>query len=458
MQKKQLLEGPIPAQVRHLSYPIVGGLVAINASSLADLYFISRLGTEQLAAFGFMMPVILVFLSIGWGLSIGAVSVLSRAYGEGRLDRVRRLLTDSIVIGVSAVLVTSTLGQIFMPHMFKAMGASDTVYQHIHAYLSLWYPAQFIIAFCSIANGAFRASGDTRLAGMAMALTAMLNILLDPLLIFGLGPFPAMGIAGAAMANISSFILSAIVLAVILMRRQMLAHLAPLADFLFSARKILHVGLPAMLTQLITPLSASIIIWMVADFGKEAVAAMAIAARIEALALIFFYSMASGMMVFAGQNAGAGNFKRIQKAIRITAGYSISLGLIMAALFWIGADAIPALFNQDLYIRSYAAHWMHIVPASLGFLGITLIAASVFNAIGNPLPSTTLMLARGLIIYVPLAWIGKLLFGFHGIMAATLVANVAIGILAYYWSRKGSLRLDSTLKQHMRQDALPLKD
>ncbi|MBI3441164.1 MAG: MATE family efflux transporter [Proteobacteria bacterium] len=408
----------------------------MNSFNIVDTLYISRLGTTALAALGFTMPLVMFFMGIIFGLSVGTTSALSRAYGEGDHEKVRGLATDSLVLIALLVSIASLVGYFLIDDMFLLMGAHHDIIPLIHRFMAIWYCGMTLIALLQGGNACIRATGDTHFPAAIMMLTALINIVLDPFLIFGWAHFPRMGIAGAALTLvIANSLTCAASLYVLSCRKKILSPRLLHSGTITSWRKILHVGVPSMISNMISPVSAAVIIWMVSDMGHGAVAALGITTRIEALAVVVFYALGAGVSIFTGQNYGAGNYGRIADITRIAAKYSMCWGAVIAALLWIFAKKIPLFFDQHPLVITYVTQYLHIVPISYGAMGVLITANAALNAMGKPLPATVLILLRAFGLYIPLAWLAERYYNFLGILMALFLTNIAIGLVSYLWNK-----------------------
>ncbi|MES1240000.1 MAG: MATE family efflux transporter, partial [Acidobacteriota bacterium] len=198
--RENLLEGPVgPALVR-LTGPMVLAIVSTSVSALVDSWFVGRLGSRELSVLGFTYPVVLVLTNLAMGLGVGTASVLARALGGGSEERVRPLVAHNLELGAALSLAVGALGMLTVGPLFRQLGATEEVMPLLRAYMTVWYlgmPVQFV---AMIANSAVRSTGETRVSASALILAAVLGAAVDPLLIFGWGPFPRLEVVGAAWA------------------------------------------------------------------------------------------------------------------------------------------------------------------------------------------------------------------------------------------------------------------
>lgn len=434
--RENLLEGDLTPHLRRLSVPLIWGLFAMTSFGIVDALYISRLGTLSLAAFGFTIPVVMFFMGIVYGLAVGTTSLLARVHGEGDFVKVQRLATDSMVLTTLIVGVSSIVGYFLIDSVFRLMGAGTDVMPLVHSFMAIWYIGMIFMSYMFIANACIRANGDTRLPAALLILTSVLNACIDPFLIYGWGPFPKMGLDGAALTLVISYTITGAVGLYFVICKEDLIRLPLFHEAtLNSWKRILHVGIPSMIANLIGPLSQAAVTWLAAELGTEAVAALGVSTRIESLAVLVFYAMGASVSIFAGQNFGAGNYGRVKEMISLGSRYALIWSGIIIVILWTFAKQIPLFFDTNPLVVSDTAQYLRIVPISYGAMGVMVIVNSALNAIGKPFLATTLILLRAFILYVPLAYIGQKYLGFTGILLALMMTNFIVGIASHLWNK-----------------------
>ncbi len=410
------------------------GLVAIISFEAVDLFFVAQLGDDALAAVSFCFPVIWLLGGIGIGYEAGAASCISRAIGAGDQERARRLTTDTALLALLATGVLSAIGLATIDPVFRLLGATDEVLPLIGDYMGIWYFVEPLAAMMWTLLASMRARGNTLFEGKVITVAAILNAILDPILIFGWLGVPRLGIAGAALASlIANFTMLSFTL-IYLTRRRILATLrVPLKRMLRSWREVMVIGLPAMLTNAIIPISNAIVVAMIAVIGVDAVAGYGIAMRIEPLALIAFYALSAVSSPFAGQNHSAGKFDRVLEARRVTARFCLLSGLALAIVLAVVIEPLSSVFTDSASIRAVAMSYFWIVPVSYGAYGLIMSINASFNGVGHPLPGVAISTLRVIVVFLPLAFLGRGLFGVTGIFIASAMANVLVGALAFCW-------------------------
>lgn len=433
--QQDLTTGAVAAHLRRQATPFGVGLVAIFSFEAADLFFISKLGAAPLAAVSFTMPVIWLIYGIGIGFEAGAASCVSRAVGRRDHEQARRLTVDTMVLGSMVALLLCLAGLASISPVFSLLGATPELLPMITQYMEVWYwVAPLDIAlWTSLAS--IRARGNTLFESKVITAAALLNLVLDPIFIFGLFGFPRLEIQGAALATlVATGTMLLFTLLWLSLKRKVYANpLAPLRTIFDSWRHMLAIGIPAMITNAIIPVSAGIVVAMIATFGVDAVAGFGVAMRIEPMFLIPFYALSAVSSPFFGQNFGSGQFDRLLQARRAVARFCIGFGLLLAAVLILIARPLTGLFSEVESIQGVATHYLWIASISYGAYGLVMSCNASFNGMGRPIPGVVVSTCRVIVVFLPLAFLGRHLFGLNGLFAATAISNLLMGAVAFTW-------------------------
>lgn len=430
-----LTTGPVGGHLRRQATAFSLGLIAIFSFEAVDLYFISRLGDAPLAAVAFTFPIIWLVYGIGIGFEAGTASVVSRAVGRRDDARARRLTTDSAVLATLVLGFMGIIGRNTIGPVFDRLGATPELMPMIHDYMGVWYWIAPLDACLWTCLASLRARGRSDLEARIITGAALLNLVLDPIFIFGLFGFPRLEIMGAALATlVSTATLLAFALWYLAVRLQVFANpLAPLTTISASWRHMLGIGLPAMLTNTIIPFSSAIVVSMIALYGVDAVAGFGVAARIEPFALLAFYSLSAVSSPFFGQNFSAGQHDRLFEARRLIARFCIGYGVVLALVMGLLARPITGLFSDSATIQEVAVQYIWLVAWGYGAHGLVMSVNAAFNGTGRPIPAVVISVSRVIVLFLPLALLGRWLFGLQGIFAATAICNVLLAVLAWHW-------------------------
>lgn len=451
-----LTQGPISATLFRLTLPMILGIFSIVALNLVDAFFVGKLGALQLAALGFAFPVIMVMGSIGLGIGTGASAVISRAIGEKDVHKTRCLTRDSLSLSLLLALLFVVLGLCTMTPLFRAMGASEAVLAHIKAYMYTWYVGVLFVMVPFVGNNALRANGDMRTPAMIMLFMVVINVLLDPLLMFGWGPIPALGMAGAALATVISRAMSLILcLYVLHVRKHMISLALPSRRELWTSwRPILRIGLPASATNLLVPLSTGIITWLIAQYGPEAVAAVGVASRIDVFALVTVVALANVLAPFVGQNIGANQWDRVRTAIHRSQAFALIWGGAMLLLCWLGARWVAPFFSDDPLVIQYLILYLSITPLGYAARGIYAVGNTTLNVLNRPFLASSVTLLQVGALYVPLAFLGSYLWGLPGIFVALVLSYFMAALVSFLLIQRELSRQDTATAQ----EAEPLEE
>lgn len=411
---------------------MVFGMAAVILFGVVDTFYVGRLGARELAAMSFTFPVTFVVMSVTFGMGVGVTSAISRAVGADDRRRVRRLATDGLALAVVLTGAVAGAGLLTIGPVFSALGAEPDMIALIRRYMVPWYLGVGLFVIPVLGNSAIRATGDTKTPSLVMIIAGGVNIVLDPLFIFGIGPFPRWELMGAAVATLLSWgITFAAALWILARREHMLDVSRPrVADVIASWTDILHVGLPSIGTNVLVPLAGGVLTRMVTAYGTEAVAGFGVATRVEALSMIGVIALATALSPFTGQNFGAGNIPRLREAHGVAIRMSLVYGAAVAVLLALTARPVAALFNEDPVVRETVVRYLRLVPISYAAYGIVVLSSAMFNAVRRPLGSATLIGIRLFGLGIPLAYVGSRVFGVVGIFGGIFVANVLVGALA----------------------------
>jgi putative MATE family efflux protein len=436
-KRGRLTEGAVAGAILGMTGPMIFGIFSIMLMNLTDAFFVAQLGKAKLAALSFTFPVVTLVGNITMGLAVGVTSVVSRYLGSGEWEMVRKLTTHALLLALLVVASFITVGLLTIDPLFRALGASESALVWIRDYMTIWYIGIFFLVIPMVGNGALRAAGDTKTPAMMMFVAAIVNIILDPILIFGWWVFPRMELKGAALATVISRILTLLVALWVLGYRERMLALSRgwLEGVLASWRAVLSVALPAAGTQIAAPLSLAALTGFVAVYGEDAVAAFGAAGRIEMFFLMIPMAMGAAMGPFVGQNWGAKRPERVAAALRFAYLTALCGGILAYGVTLLLASSIAGAFSKDAGVASKIITYLWIVPLGYPFAGAFFSSTAAFNAIGQPIKAASLALLRMPILAIPFAMIGSAWWGLMGIFVGMAGAQILTGIAALLWSR-----------------------
>jgi putative MATE family efflux protein len=435
--RPRLTEDPIGKSILSMMLPMMIGMIAIVSYNIVDTYFIGQIGTLELAAISFTFPVAFIVGAIAMGLGIGTSSVASRLFGAKELGQIQRITTHAAILALIVGISVLILGLNTIVPLFTLLGADETTLPLIERYMSIYYFGNVFLIVPMIGNSVLRASGDVKTPSYLMTAGALLNVILDPIFIFGFGPVPAMGIEGAAYATVlANALVGAVSFAIIYFRDHLIRIKRKDWPMLWDSwRRILHVGIPSLASSLVTPMTTAFITWQVAQFGQLAVAGFGIASRVEGISLMAMMALSAAMTPFTGQNYGAKLYGRVSAGMRYAYRLSMMYGLGIAFILFFARPYIGGFFTENDEAISTATMHLGLVPWSYGFLGMSMISVSAFNAVGKPTPGMLVSMSRTIGVYAPLAFLLAWLLELRGVFLAAFIANIIAGLLGFFWFR-----------------------
>ncbi len=425
---RDLTQGPINQTLYRLTAPMVLGIFAIFAFNLVDMYFISLLGTEPLAAVSFTFPITMTIMNLAIGLSIGAGAVLARVFGQKDMEAVRNWISATLLLVLLVAFSICFLVFVFQHSLYTWLGASAELIPLIESYMNWWLLGGFMLVVLIVINATVRASGNTKLPSTMMMLAAMLNGVLDPLLIFGLGPFPELGIAGAAIATVISWVVALMFIGRKMIQDELLVLIMPNGLKAYWS-KLLSLAIPAALTNMLVPLANGILIAMVAQHGTHAVAAFGVGLRLEPIAMIVIMALTAALPPFVGQNLGAGQHGRIEQGLWQSVRFVFAWQFLVFAVLAVLAIPLSRLFSDEPEVQQLIQWFLYLLPWSYFGTGFALVLNSTLNALHHPRISLALSFFRLFVLYVPLAMAGQALWGLKGLFLGAALGNLIMGVI-----------------------------
>lgn len=443
---KDLTQGAIGPWLYRLTAPMVIGIFSIFLFNLVDTYFVSLLGTQALAAISFTFPITMMVMNLAIGLSIAAGAVVARAIGQKNHHEAKDWISSSFYLAMVIGIFIAVLGIITQEWVFGLLGAEPYLFPLIRQYLDTWFVGCSMLIALIVINASIRATGNTKLPSFVMLMTAAINGVLDPLLIFGIGPFPEMGIQGAALATVLSWGIGAVLIIRHLIQQDLISF--SISSSVASGwKKLSSLGIPAALTNMLGPLANGILVAWVATYGTQAVAAYGVGSRLEPIALIVVLAFTASLPPFVGQNHGAGEFKRIEQALMKSMRFILVWQLIIYALLALLAAPLSHLFSDDPEVRRIIQVFIYIVPISYFGMGFSLVSTATINALHKTRISLNINILRLFVLYIPMAWVGHHFWGLEGIFWGCAAGNIAIGLIILLAFKK--VRHNESLKNKL---------
>ena len=430
---QNLADGSIQQSLIRMTMPMIIGMLMLFTFSLVDTWFISFLGTEALTAISFTFPVTFFVMSLAIGLGIGASAVVGKFLGASQHEKAKEAATVINYISFSLACITVIICWTFMDEIFGLMGASERLLVPIREYMQVWFAGSILMVCMMTGNSILRACGDTKTPSILMAFAGLINAAVDPLLIFGIGPFPELGIQGAAWATVIAWTISfSYLFYLLIFKVEMVSRSIPNRSLMkASGGDMLRIGIPAAGANMMTPLAAGIMTAIAARFGDTAVAAFGVGARIEPIATLLVLAISSSLPPIISQNFGATRIDRVEEAYRLATKFILGWQLLIYVVLAIGAGLIASFFSDDPEVISAIRLFIWIMPVGYGLQGIIILTNSSLNALHKPLTALYLSIARFFLFYVPLAYIGSIYFGLFGFFAGAVCGNFLMAMISW---------------------------
>jgi len=427
---RSVTEGGVARHLIRLTLPSIGGMFAITVFNLTDTYFVSRLGTEALAAMGFTFPVVMLISSVSVGMATGAGSLLAQAMGRRDHHRVNRYATDGILLAVLMVVVVSTIGLVTMDPLFRAMGADEATLPLVKAYMRIWYFGSIAAIMPPVGDQSMRAMGDMVRPLFVMLVAAGVNLVLDPILIFGLLGFPAMGIRGAALATVIARAAGMVTTLSFVHFRYRLVDFRydGFGELLESWKGIFRTGLPVATVRLLPQLLRGVLTRLSSGIGGvHAVAAIAAGTRIESFPMIIAMSVGVAAIPVVGQNWGAGLLDRVDESRRFLNRTAVVFGIILLLIFLPAAGPVARIFTNETEVVEYTRWYLWVMMLASVGLNWSNWTSQALTAASRPRWVLLINIVGTGAVIIPLTLIGAKLQGFIGMMVGLGLGQTIVG-------------------------------
>jgi putative MATE family efflux protein len=439
--EQDFTEGKLSRAIVLLSIPMVLEMVMESTFAIVDIYFVQKLGADAIAIVGITESILSVIYSIAWGLSFAATSIVSRRIGEHNHEGAAKAAVQSMVAGFLVALIIAIAGIAGSRTILAWMGSSPEMIEKGWKFTSIMVGGNVIIMMLFINNAIFRSSGDAAVAMRVLVFANFINMFLDPCFIFGLGPFPEMGVTGAAVATSTGRGLAVIFQFWMLSRGR---HRIKLAwrHFYFDWKLIRHIFQVAgggIAQNIIGTASWIFLMVIIARFGSVIVAAYTVAIRIIIFALLPSWGLSNAASTLVGQNLGANKPQRAEKAVLASAWVNLIILGFIGTIFVLFPQMVVKLITSDLEVIPYAAESLRVISFGFIFYGLEMVFIQAFNGAGDTNTPTYINFIGFWLLEIPLAWITSITLGMDqsGVYLSIVVSESTIAIIALVLFRKG---------------------
>jgi putative MATE family efflux protein len=439
---ENITSGPVYSTIFRLAWPVVGAMLLEFALSITDYFWVGFLGTPEQDAVTSALIVIWTMYALVTIIITGLTALIARSIGEADEKKASFIARQGILMAIGIGITLSIAGYIATPSIMKFMKASDEVIDLGVPYLRIFFLGMVFFFKNDALGSIFRASGDTKSPTIAFALATVINIFLDPVLIFGLGPFPEMGVAGAALATLISVIICFLILVTLLVRGKLTFPIGSwykIRPSLKMMGKIFRIGFPFSLLNVTFVLVYWFIIQIVHHYGDAAGAAMGIGNRMEAISYLTALGFSTAASTMVGQNLGAGKPGRADRCAWGTAKIIVVETIIVSVLFITIPKTIAGIFTSDPEVLKIAVDYLIILGLSQVFMGIEIILGGAFSGAGDTIPPM-LVSIPGSIARLPLAYYlcFSLDLGINGVWWSLTITSFLKAIILFLWFKRGN--------------------
>lgn len=469
----ELTSGGIAWPLFYLSLPIIITNIFQTAYNLADTFWLGQYSTNALAAISFAFPMVFLLISLSLGLSVAGSVLVAQHVGAGEERQAEYAASQTIAYAVVASVVLGAVGYVFVEDFLGILGASPAVAPLATGYMQVYSLGLVAVFGFAVFISLMRGYGDTITPMLVMFGSVVLNIVIDPLLIFGfennplfgylgargletwlfgLTGFTGSGIKGAAIATVFSRALALVVGLAIMFKgsRGVQIRLSQMRPNLSFARRVFDIGVPASIEGTARSLSINLLMFIIAAFPATIVAAYGIGTRIFSVIFLPALALSQGIETMTGQNVGANKQDRAAETNHFGSRIMLVGLTALGIVAWLGAKPISAVFTNDPAVVEASANFLRYAAPTFGFIGVMRAYTGGFRGAGKTLIAAVISLASLGVVRLPIAWIGTniLALGPTGLWIAFPASNIAGGVIAYLWFKRGTWQKADLTESH----------
>jgi putative MATE family efflux protein len=416
-------------------------LMMESTFAVVDIYFVGSLGASAVATVGLSETYMFLLYSICMGLSMAVTAVVARRIGEKDAHQAGVAAVQSIFIAVMVSLPFAVVGIFFARDLLSLMGADAWTLEHGYGYMQWMLGGNVVVLLLFVINSIFRGAGDAAIAMRVLWVANGFNIILDPLLIFGVGPFPELGIEGAAIATLIGRGIGVMMQLWMLFRGG--KHIRVLRSHLHLEwqviLRIIRTSLGGIGQMIVAMTSWIFVMRIISEFGSQAVAGATIALRIMMFTLMPAWGMSNAVATLVGQNLGAGKPDRAEQSVWVTGTWNMAFLVAVSVAYFLSSESLVSIFTQEAGVIAVGAEWLTIVSYSYFVYAWWMVAVQAFNGAGDTATPTKINLVFFWLIQIPLAYIlGKVLnLGHPGVFWAIFASETSVGLFTLWLFSRG---------------------
>ena len=442
---KDFTNGSINRAIFMLSIPMIMEMIMESLFAVIDIYFVGKVSVNAVATVALTESVIMIVYAIAIGFSMAATAMVARRVGEKKPDEASHTAVQAIYIAVATSILFSGAGIFYSREILQLMGGAPDLIEEGHRYTMIMLAGNVTIMLLFLINAIFRGAGDASIAMRVLIVSNGLNIILDPMLIFGLGPFPALGIEGAAIATTIGRGVGVVYQLIVLTGKSSIIRVQwhHLKVHMATISKILKVSMGGIGQYMIGTLSWLFLVRISAVFGAEVLAGYAIAFRIIMFTILPSWGLSNAAATLVGQNLGAGKPDRAEKSVWKCAFYNMIFLGIISVLFFVFSEEFVRIFSSEPEVVKYGAMALKIISCGYIFFAYGMVIGQAFNGAGDTKTPTVINLFCFWFFELPIAYTMAIVFniGPAGIFLAIAIASTLLAVVSVVIFRKGNWKL-----------------
>lgn len=438
----EFTSGSIRKAIFMLSIPMVLEMMMESIFFLVDAYFVSSLGSNAIATVGLTESVLTLVYAVAVGLSMGVTAIVARRIGEKDVKGASKTAVQSIFLGIAVAIIISIIGILYPKEILSLMGGEPDLVEQGYGYTQILLGGNATIMLLYIINAIFRGAGDASVAMKVLIVSNLLNIILDPIFIFGFGPIEAYGVKGAAIATTIGRGFAVVMQLVILFYGWSKIKVG-VKDVVFRVGtmiSLVKVSLGGIGQFIIGTSSWVFLMRIMAEFGSEVLAGYTIAIRVLMFTLMPSWGMSNAAATLVGQNLGANKPDRAEKSVWKTGKYNAWFMVVVSLFYLLFADQILEIFSDDKYVIYYGSLSLRIIAAGYVFYAYGMVVIQSFNGAGDTKTPTVINFICFWLFQLPFAYCSALIFnwGAIGVLLAITLAEVLIAVIGIIWFKRGN--------------------
>lgn len=443
--QQDFTEGSLRRAIMLLAVPMILEMVMESLFAIVDVFWVARLGANAIATVGLSESILMLVYCGAMGLSMAITAMVARRIGEKDPEGASVATVQAIAIAVVAALVIAVIGIRFAPVFLSIMGASPEVIATGHHYAAVMLGSSVCIVLLFVNNGVFRGAGDAAIAMRVLWLSNIINLIMDPCFIFGLGPFPKLGVTGAAVSTTVGRTIGVVFQMWVLFSGNGRIKLTA-AKFRIHwdvLKRLLRVAINGMFQYGVGQTSWMVLVRIVSTFGSVAVAGYTVAIKIIIFAILPSWGLSGAAATLVGQNLGANKPDRAERSVWLTGFYNVMFLGGVAIIFIVFAEPIIRLFTTDASVVSFGVNCLRIVSYGNLAYAYGMVMVQSFNGAGDTFTPTTVNIFGYWLFQIPVAYLLSFhtMLGPNGVFAAIPIAETAIAIVGVTLFRRGRWKL-----------------